>query len=149
MKKQSPQILTTGELQSLKDEKHELESTLKSLEGGDRVGAGTAAEQIDRGKLRAEAQRLGKLIESGTPGKISGQTKDRLFEEARQLGEQIQNGMCSQDEMRRPEKHPGSIQKHVEWERRNQANIQRWKQIQRQLEHSDPTAASIERLRRA
>jgi len=141
-------ILTPSELKGLKEEQNEITNTLKSLEV-ERVGSGTPAEQIDRGRLRAEAQRLGQAIESGTPKQLRGSTKDAMYNESKALAEKIQEGMCSRDEMRNPEKHSGAIGKHVEWEKRNKQNIERWKQIQRTLEHSDPTSSNIERLRRA
>lgn len=140
-------ILTQNEIQGLKEEKHEIENTLKSLE--ERVGAGTPAEQIDRGKLRAEANRLEQAIVFGSPKQIRGASKDAIAAEAKALAEKIQEGMCTRDEMNRPEKHSGVINKHIEWEKRNKHNIERWKQCQRQLEHGDPGASNIERLRRS
>lgn len=147
MPKPKPQILSQNELQTLKDEKTEIDNTLHAIEK-EGTGKGTPAEQIDRGKLRAESARLDKMIHQGVPQKIRGAEKDKLYAEAKALEEKIKEGMCSRDEMNNPSKNPGCIRKHYEWERRNKQDIQRWKQIQRQLEHADPTISNIERLRR-
>ena len=147
MPRKKPQILSQSELQSIKDEKREIDSTLMSLEK-EGTGRGTPAEQIDKSKLRAESVRLDKVIHQGTPGRIRGVDKDRVYAESKALEEKIMVGMCSRDEMVNPAKNPGAIRKHYEWEKRNKASIQEWKQIQRRLEPSDPGSANIERLRR-
>jgi hypothetical protein len=147
MVKKKPQVLSQNEIHTLKDEQREIGNTLHALEKED-AGKGTPAEQIDRTKLRAEKDRLDKAIKYGTPRTIRGGDKDKLYEESKVLADKIQTGMCSKDEMVNPNKHPGCIRKHYEWEKRNKGSIERWKQIQRQLEHADPTVANIERLRR-
>jgi len=148
IKKLHKRILTTNELQTLKDEKNEIENTLNTIEK-EGTGRGTPAEQIDRGKLRQESKRLDLMIAEGTPSKVRGADKDKLYSESKALEEKIKDGMCSKDEMNNPAKNPGCIRKHYEWEKRNKGNIERWKQIQRQLEHADPTVSNIERLRRS
>lgn len=147
MVRKKPQVLSQNEIHTLKDEQREISNTLHALEKED-AGKGTPAEQIDRGKLRAEKDRLDRAIHSGTPGRMRGGDKDKLYEESKVLADKIQTGMCSRDEMANPTKHPGVVRKHYEWEKRNKGNIERWKQVQRQLEHADPTVSNVERLRR-
>lgn len=139
-------ILTAQEIQSLKAEKQELESTQKALTT-EQFGKGTKAEMIDQGKLRADIQKLDAAIINATPGKMSGPQKDRLAAEAKELAERIQEGMPTRDEMRRPTNYPGVIQKNQEWEKRNKGNIEKWKQIQRTLEFGG-SASNVETLRR-
>lgn len=146
--KMKKQILSASEIQDLKQEKSEVESTLKALDG-EGFGKGTPAEMIDKGRLRAEADRLGQAIVNGTPGRISGVAKDNLVKEMKGLEASISDGMPTRDEMRKPSDHPGIIRRNQEWEKRNRSNIERWKQGQRQLQPGDPTASNIERLRRA
>jgi hypothetical protein len=113
----------------------------------EQFGKGTAAEMIDQGKLRSEIQRIDKVIQNGTPVKVSGLQKDRLVAEAKELAAKIQDGMPSRDEMRRPTNYPGVIQKNQEWEKRNKGNIERWKQIQRTVEFGG-SSSNVETLRR-
>jgi len=144
---QGKHILSTNEVEGLKSEKRELESTLAALEK-DGYGAGTQAASIDKTGLQKQIKFLDRAIEAGSVKKTTGVVKDRLADEARVLEEQIQSNMPSRSEMDDPRRNPGAIQKHAMWERRNAQAIGRWKQIQRQLNPQDPTCSSVEKLRR-
>ena len=84
-----------------------------------------------------------------SPVKVTGMRKDALAKEAQALAEEMQKNMPTQDEMDHPSKNAGAVQKHIKWGERNLKNIQRYKQIMRQLEPDDPTNTNIDRLRRA
>lgn len=139
-------VLSPGEVNSLKEDKSEIEATLRSLESGD--GAGTRGGQVDRVALQKQAEYLGRQIEQGAPGKLRGGDKDRLADRARELEAKIKEGMPSYDQMMKPSRHPGIILKNKAWHDRTKTAQMEWKNIQRQLEPGDPSASSIERLRR-
>jgi len=138
-------ILSAAEKRALKDEQSEMEHAIREAESG--VGAGTK-RNVDVDYLRKKAAQIGAAVERGTPKNLEGSVKDKMARESKELSEQIREGMPSMDEMRRPEKHPGAIEKHMHWEKRNYDKIMRLKQINRQLNPDDPTSGNIERLRR-
>jgi len=139
-------ILTPIERKGLEDEKRELEGTVRGLE---KEGWGTGTTRsIDKDKIKKQINYLDKAIHEGTPTRMKGVTKDKIHREARELADKIQKGMPSGDEMRRPDRHPGSVMKHVMWQKKNAADIERWKQLQRRLDPNDPTTSSVENLRR-
>jgi len=140
------QILSPGELTSLKEEKQELESTLRAVDDG--VGAGTIGAQIDKSALKRQVSHLDRTIKDGSPVSVKPIIKDRLAARADELREQIMVGMPNSDEMRRPARHPGVVRRNFEWNRRNSKAIAEYKQIMRQLEPGDPSASSIEKFRR-
>lgn len=138
-------ILSAAEKRALKDEQKEIEHNIKEAESG--VGTGTK-RSVDVGYLKQRANRLGEQIQKGSPGIMSGGDEANLSRESKELSESIKEGMPTVDEMRRPEKHPGAIEKHMAWEKRNYQKIMRFKQINRRLHPEDPTTSNIERLRR-
>jgi hypothetical protein len=127
-------------MQSLQEEKRELETTVREIEDG--AGDG----RIDSTRIKAEILRIDNVIGEGTPNKIYGVQKDKLAKEEKELESRIGEGMPTVDEMRRPTRNPGAVRKHMEWCKRNQANIERYVEIQRQLRPLEPK--SIEVLRR-
>jgi hypothetical protein len=128
----------------LKEEKKELESALKEIEGG--TGVGTAGSQVDVGKIKREIARIDMVIGDGTAPKPKASEQDQLVREEKELEDQIAEGMPTRDEMRHPARNPGAVRKHMEWGNRNQAKIQRYVAIQRILRPRDPK--SIENLRK-
>lgn len=141
-------ILSVNEVEGLKSEKRELESTLAALEK-DGYGVGTQASSISKEGIQKQIKFLDRAIDQGSPKKMTGYSKDKIADEARVLEEKIRENMPSRDEMDNPRRHPGVIQKQVMWEKRNALAIERWKQIQRQLNPQDPTCSSVEKLRRS
>ena len=139
-------ILSDGEKRALRDEKSELENTLKLAQSGE-YGKGTRA-QVDENYLKNKIKHLDSELIKGSAKNLRGGDKDRLASEAKDLAERMREGMPTRDEMLRPEKNPGAVMKHVNWDKRNKQNIQRWKQINRQLNPDDPTTSNIEKLRR-
>ena len=142
--KKKQEFLSPSEVQSLRDEKQELQATLNELQNG--AGSGTSGSGINIAGIKGEMARIDKAIEERTPEKPSSITKDRLEKEEKALEERIAEGMPTRDEMARPTKNPGAVRKHMEWCKRNQASIERYVQIQRTLRPMEPK--SIDVLRR-
>jgi hypothetical protein len=128
----------------LQEEKHELQATIKEIEGG--AGVGSAGSAIDVSGLKRQVSRIDHTIEERTPEKVRGSDKDRMVKEEAAIEESLAAGMPTRDEMRYPTRNPGAVRKHMEWCRRNENNISRYVAIQRQLRPNDPK--SIEVLRR-
>ena len=143
--KRKKQVLSTTEIDGLKSEKRELECALKEAEG---YGAGTAGEQLDKGKIQAEIKHYEHEIEAGSPGRLTGKTKDSLYREEKQLEEQFQKGLPTRYEMDHPGKCPGAVRKHMHWLNENEKSgyVARYREIQRTLRPGEER--SIETLRK-
>ncbi len=141
---QKKQLLGSGEIENLKEEKRELENALRESEG---YGSGTGRD-INRGAIQNQIKKLDNAIDMGTPGKIPGRTKDQLAARAKELETQFEQGMPTRDEMSRPGKNPGAVKKHMMWLKRNEFNgsVDEYRQIQRTLNPGEEL--SIERLRK-
>ena len=139
------QVLSTTELDGLKSEKKELESSLRESEG---YGSGTQGEQIDKGKIKAEIAYYDKEIHAGSPGRLTGKSKDSLYKEEKALEEQFKEGLPSTWEMDKPGKNPGAVRKHLSWLKRNEnsGDVNRYREIQRSLRPGEER--SIENLRK-
>ena len=142
--KRKKAVLSTTEIAGLKSEKAELEGSLKEAEG---YGTGTAGEQMDRSKIKAEIKHYENEIEAGSPGRITGNTKDKLWREEKELEELFKKGLPTRSEMRSPGKHPGAVRKHMKWVNDNQKSgyVDRYREIQRTLRPGEEK--SIEELR--
>jgi len=141
------EVLSAAQIRDLMGEKAEIESHIKILEE-ENAGEGTRGKAaIDIGRMRREVRFLEQAIKDGTPPRITGQKKDELKKEADKLAEEIRKNMPSFSEMRDPARYPGAIQKNIMWEKAQQANVLKWKQIQRILEPQNPTASNVEMLR--
>lgn len=134
------ELLSPSEIQSLQDEKRELEATKQE------IAAGAGDGRMNAASLDQQIRKIDDAIQERTPDKPSGVQKDRLWKEEKELEERIAEGMPSRYEMRKPTENPGAVRKHMEWCRRNQADIERYVQIQRTLRPQEPK--SIEVLRR-
>ena len=107
----------------------------------------------DKGAVRQRVGNLKRQYESQAPRPITdGRLKDALEKEAKQLLSEILPGMLSQEEMRK--NPPGSVDKHLRWERVNKPKIIRWKKIRcvQNADASDPhtwdrDAANLEQYR--
>jgi hypothetical protein len=139
------QVLSVTELEGLKDEKRELESALKEAEG---YGAGTAGEQLNKGRIKAEIKHYEDEIAAGSPGRLQAKTKDSLYREEKHLEEQFKKGMPTREEMRSPGKYPGAVRKHMHWLNENEKSgyVARYREIQRTLRPGEEK--SIEELRK-
>jgi len=147
---QKKHILSEQELANLRDEKREISETRATLDGQgmEQYGQGTPASGADRAALERQERALDEAIRAGSPGRVTGMQKDKMAREAAELESKITNGMPTRAEMELPQRYPGAVRKHMMWEQRNTPDIQRWKQLQRQLNPGDPTCSSVERLRR-
>ena len=145
--KAKPKVLSKAlsqcELEGLEEDRREIESSLREAES---YGKGTAAEQVDKGRMKSEIKHISDTIDQGTPVSVRGANKDKLIKEEKELEEAIAVGMPTWYEMRQPTKNPGAIRKHMDWCKRNKVRIGRYKQLQRVLNFSSPK--SIENLRK-
>jgi hypothetical protein len=137
------EILSPAEKQDLREQKRELEESLKERQS---YGAGTSAEQLDTGKIQQQINRIDKAISDREPKKITGIEMDKLVKEAVELEEKLKEALPTRDEMDHPSKNPGAVRKHMRWLDRNQVNIERWRYIQRTINPYDPR--SVENLRK-
>src|SRR3990167_7494775 len=83
-----------------------------------------------------------------SPEPLSAPEKDKLAKLEKQLAAQIQEGMPTDETMR---KNPvGAIHAHTTWERAKKKIIKMWKNVRIQLnpESDDADLANVERLRR-
>ena len=135
--------LSQRELEGLEEDKREIESSLREAES---FGKGTAAEQVDKGRMKSEIKKISETIDLGTPMSVRGDNKDKLIKEEAELEKEIAVGMPTWYEMRQPTKNPGAVRKHMDWCKRNKVRIGRYKQLQRVLNFSAPK--SIENLRK-
>jgi len=142
---QKKQVLSTTEIANLESEKKELEGALKEAEG---FGAGTAGEQLDKGKIKAQIKHYEDEIEAGSPGRLAGKTKDSLYREEKELEARFVIGLPTRYEMNHPGKCPGAVRKHKHWlnENENTGFVDRYRQIQRTLRPGEER--SIETLRK-
>ena len=141
--KKPKEYLSPAERTSLESEKKDLETTLSEVES---AGKGTDADGIDRDRLKGEIVRLNVAIEERTAPTARGIHKDKLVKEEKQIEEELQQGMPTWFEMRKPSMNPGAVRKHLNWCARNEKNIERYRELQRILRPNDPK--SVENLRK-
>lgn len=137
------EILSPAEKSALIEQRRELEATVKEHES---YGKGTAAEQLDLGKVKQEIAYIDRAIAEREPPKLRGNDKDKMLKEAESIEDQLRQGMPTREEMRFPGKNPGAVRKHMGWIKRNQELIERYRTIQKTVNPHDPR--SVENLRR-
>lgn len=135
-------ILSYSERVALEDQKKMAEGALKEAEAPGTTHGG----EIDKGRLKAEIDHLGKALHDGQAPRLTGNKKDSLAKEANDLASQIKEGMPTREEMNHPARNPGAIHKHMNWDKRNAEKIARFKHIQRSLNPDAPI--NVESLRR-
>ncbi len=136
--------LTQGEIQDIKGQKSESEATLRYLEQN--PGA-SRQDSVDKARLQREIQHYDGVLQQGTPKTPRGVNKDAMVKEAQELEVRIKTGIPTRAEMDHPAKHPGAIHKHLNWSKRTDTDVRRYKEIQRRLHPEDPTATDVERFR--
>lgn len=136
--------MSPSEIQSLTDEKRELESIIKEV--GEGVGEGSSGSQIDLNKIKREIAGIQNAIDTRSAPVPKGADKDKLVKEEGELENLIAEGMPTRYEMQFPTKNPGAVRKHMEWCKRNQLRIERYVLIQKMLRPLEPK--SIEVLRK-
>lgn len=141
---QKKQVLSVQEIENIREEKRELESTLKEAEG---YGEGTG-RQVDQGAIKNQLRRLDAAEHAGLPGRVSGSDKDRMAKRAEELERKFEVGMPTRYEMNHPARCPGAVKKHLGWIKRNEnsGEVEEYRRIQRTLNPGEEL--SVERLRK-
>ena len=137
--------LSVGELEGLKDERSELQHTLKEAEG---YGEGGPGSQFDSTGIKKQISRFDHEIEAGSPGRLTDKEKDGMYREEKQLEEQFQKNLPTRYEMNHPGRCPGAVRKHLAWLDNNEKTgyVARYREIQRTLRTGEEK--SIETLRK-
>ena len=137
-------VLSTGEIEGLKDERSELEHTLKEAEG---YGEGGPGSQFDSAGIKKQINRFDREIEAGSPGRLTDEQKDSMYRDEKQLEEAFKKGLPTRFEMNHPGKCPGAVRKHLAWLAAHEktGHVDRYREIQRTLRPGEEK--SIETLR--
>lgn len=106
-----------------------------------------------KGVVRQRMQRLKQDYDSQAPQPITDPIlRDKVAREVKSLEDKIRVGLPTAEEMRKAT--PATVDQHMKWERTNKKNINRWRNLLRQLntDNSDPALheralGDIERLR--
>jgi hypothetical protein len=138
-------VLSTTEIDTLREEREELE---RSITEGEGYGAGTKGESVDQAAIKRQIANLSQAIIDGTPGKLSGKQKDSLVREVQELEDRFVVGLPTRYEMSHPSKCPGAVRKHLKWLELNEkpGYVDRYREIQRVLNPGEER--SIESLRK-
>jgi len=141
--KKPVEFLSNTEREVLNEQKKDLETQLRDSR---EFGAGTPAAAMDQAAIQKQIRRIDTVIENHEPPKITGNRKDELAKECREIDEALKQGMPTRYEMDHPAKSPGAVRKHLNWLRENAARIERHRTIQRLINPEAPE--SVEELRR-
>lgn len=97
--------------------------------------------------VRHQLKRVERDLESQAPKEFPSSEIDAAVKETDELQEKIALGMPSHEEMRKCPS--GAINKHMQWEKRNKENIQRWKtnKLRLNVGTDDPDVANMESFR--
>ena len=134
--------LSQSEKEGLLDEKKELQSSLAEVQ----AAPGSAkAQMMDVNQIKAKINRIDHAIEIREVPKARGRDKDSLVREEREIEDRLVVGMPTKYEMDHPARCPQAVRKHMAWDARNKALIQRYVEIQRILRPEEPK--SVEELR--
>ena len=99
------------------------------------------------GAVRQEIRKLDKQLTAQSPRETTPQERDLLAKTERELQVEIVNGMPTHEEMRR--NPPGTVHKHMQFEKRFKPKLNLLKNIKIQLEpdSEDPDLANLEKIR--
>ena len=137
------EILSPAEKQTLMEEKRELEQVRNERK---EYGIGTSAEAMDTAKIDSQIKRLDQTLADGEAPKVRSVDKDKIIKELADLERDLQVGLPTRDEMRKPGDNPGAVRKHMGWVERNMKTIERYRYLQRLINPYDPK--SVESLRK-
>ncbi len=128
-------LLRPHQVAEMSDEKKNLEKAIAS------------PHVREKGEAVQALRRISKQLETQTPTSFNGKELDNAVRREAQLREELLAGMPSQEEMRKSP--PGAVGKHMEWEKRNKAKLQEWKNLKLRINvgTSDPDIANFERFR--
>jgi len=98
-------------------------------------------------EMNSRVKQLKETLHHGAPPDTTPVQRDALAKEERELREQIQSEMLSQEELRKCP--PGAIGAELKFQRRNKSKIIRWKNIMRTLHKGDddPDISNMEKFR--
>ncbi len=134
-------ILRFHQREEVKQEIEDIDNSLNPQNPFKMRGGADVAEASSR------MRRLKKQLNDYSPPEVPGAVKDKLAKRAKEIEEQVTNGMPTHEEMR---KNPaGMVGRHMRWEKANKKRILEWKNIQQILEpdSNDPDLSNFERLR--
>jgi hypothetical protein len=98
----------------------------------------------DKGTARKQYLRLKKNLEDQAPKPPqNGEEEGRMVSREKAILSELLEGMPSQEEMRKAP--PGSVDKHMIWERKNKPKILEWKNLRLRLRPGENEAADLER----
>lgn len=121
------QVLNQTEIETLRDQKRELEAVFRDK---DEYGKGTAAESIDVEQIQREIRRIDSvLVSQDQSRKLSASELDKAMKRMDEIEEICSKGMPTSYEMDKPHKNPGAVRKHLEWSARNAKIIAEYKQL--------------------
>ncbi len=101
---------------------------------------------LDKAEARRQLIRTRASLDAQTPKPPADAAEEgRMVARSKSLLDGILAGMPSQEEMRKAP--PGAVDKHIGWEKRNERNIEEWKNLQLRLKPGEREAANLERHR--
>ncbi len=130
----------------------ELQAELENLERQERDperarSFRSASSGYDPGLGRRSLRQAKQMLAQAPKQSLEPEERDYLATQAKTLEEKIRHGMPTQYEMRA--NPPGSVAKHMKWEKSNKKDIMRWKNAKVRLEpdNEDQDLANVETLR--
>lgn len=133
------------QVQELKQEIGVLTQTDRSEEAGKSFRTGTS--MYDRRTGRKALRKAQQMLDEQGPPRLNTEQKNFVKKEIVRLQEKISVGMPTKEEMRT--NPPGTVARHMKWERANKTDIKRWQNAKVLLEpeNDDPELCSTELLR--
>lgn len=134
--------LRHAEIEEIQNEKRVLENTLQSR------------EVQERGNIVNHLKRIDRQIESQSPPDLTGEQKDQLVKECKEIEARLVPLMPTDEEMRK--NPPGVVGRHMRYEKAaksrayfKEGDLFRWKDNQLALNKGsdDPDVANFERMR--
>lgn len=138
-------VLRNRQVRELQAEVERLESQERDPDRAKAFRSGTAGydSSVGRRSLRQAKQ----MLQQAPKQHLETEEKEFLSTKVKELEEKIRHGMPTQYEMRA--NPPGTVAKHMRWEKGNKKDILRWKNAKVRLEpdNEDPDLANTELLR--
>ena len=138
-------VLRTRQVKELQAEVEHLERQERDPERAKSFRS--ASSGYDSGIGRRSLRQAKQMLAQAPKQTLEPEERDYLSAQAKTLEEKIRHGMPTQYEMRA--NPPGSVAKHMKWEKGNKKDIMRWKHAKIRLEpdNEDQDLANVELLR--
>lgn len=138
-------VLRARQVKELQAEVERLETMERDPDRSRAIRTGTSGYDANIG--RRSLRQVKQMMQQAPKQNLEPEEKDFLQTQEKELAEKIRHGMPTQYEMRT--NPPGSVAKHMKWERTNKKDILRWKNARVRLEpgSDDPDLANVELLR--